>query len=219
MVDADRLADRAAAVVEECAAVDARRAEGHELGGNADGEAHRGIVQHRPADGLAFLQCLLDELSWSAPSLSLSVCWWPFAFCQAFVRLAHRLGELALEDEVEMAGPHQGLADVGRRDGVGRRRVVPPIGKDTGLLSLDGAAQQHAKDGCSAAENTKRGKRDGQNAVLPSPFSSMRVARPTTALYQKRHRGIRRGGGAGRWPRPRLPWRRGWAQRQSFPRE
>jgi hypothetical protein len=53
-----------------------------------------------------------------------------------------------------VAGPHQRLADIGRRYDVGRRRVVPPIGEDAGLLSLDGAAQQHAKDGCSTAENT-----------------------------------------------------------------
>jgi len=211
MVDADRLADRAAAAIEECAAVDARRAEGHKLGGNANGETHRGIVQHGPADGLALLQSLLDELTGlplgELVGLLLALRFLPGVRC-----LAHRLGKFALEDEVEMAGPHQGLADIGWRDGVGRRHVSPSIGEDTGLLTLDSAAHQHAKDGCSAAENAKRGKRDGQSAVLPLPFSSMRAVRPTVALYQKRHRSIRRGGGLGRWLCPRLPWRRGWAR-------
>ncbi len=128
-------------------------------------------------------------------------------------------GELALEGEVEMAGPHQGLADVGRRDGVGRWPVIPSIEKDTGLLSRRTALLRSTPgDGCSAAENTKRGKQDGQNAVLRATSSSMRGARPIIALYQNVS-----GIGAASAPAVGLAQASAGvedgAQRQSFPRE
>src|SRR5260370_29226748 len=52
-MNGERLNDLAAAVIEQGAALGARRAERHQLGGKADGHAHRLVAQHRPADILA----------------------------------------------------------------------------------------------------------------------------------------------------------------------
>ena len=193
-MEGDRLGDRACGGVEECAAVDVRRAEARKLGRYADRETHRGVAQDRPADGVAFLEGILDELSRLLVTQLVGRLV-ALRLLPGLGRLAHRSAELSLEEEVEMAGPDEGLSDVGWGYGVGRGPIVPSVGKHAHRLGLDGAAQQHAKDGCSAAKNAKRGKRDGQNAVLPPPFSSMRAAQAHLRFVSKAFAGIRCSGG------------------------
>src|SRR5260221_11959833 len=84
-----------------------------------------------------------------------------------------------------MAGPHQRFADVGRRDRLGRRRLIPSVREDTALLRLEGAAEQRYQAACCTAEDTKMGKQGGQNAVLRLPSSVIPLGWPIAGLYQK----------------------------------
>ena len=184
-MNAERLNDRAGAVVEQRAAFDVRRAERHQLGGKAHGHAHRLVAQHGPADILAFLQrvgnqfdhLLVRQLVGERMALR---------FLPGLGRLVHGGVEVAAIDRLEMAGPQQGDADVAGRDGVHGRRAVPPVLEDARLSHGRAAGQRQDRGGQRQAAQRAKVYKEGRHDDPPAPSSSMRAARPTTRLYQKR---------------------------------
>ena len=111
----ERLADLAAAVIPQRIALVARRAERHQLGGKADGDAHGLVAQHRPADLVAFLQRLRNQLDLLLVGKLVGERM-ALRFLPGLRRLELGGGELAAVDRLEMAGPDQGHADVAGRD-------------------------------------------------------------------------------------------------------
>ena len=150
---ADRLGDASATVVPKCPAFVSRRREGYELGGNAESNAHGAVAQHRPADLLAFLQGLRDQLDGLIRRQRFGGRM-ALGLLPGLGGVAHRGAEFAPEDGLEMAGPYQGLADVGRRDEIRRRRAVPPVLEDAAAL-LSAACRRDQRRQADRRQATK----------------------------------------------------------------